>query len=207
MHLYCIYSNVNKLYNKGAYAMAKKSLTHTHHIVPKHAGGTDDPDNLIELTVEEHAEAHRILYEQYNRWQDYVAWQSLSGRIAKEEMIRFVQSNIDKSYCSSESFKEKLREGWIKRKNKGLGVPWNKGKTKENSNSINKTANKLKKHHEEKTIPCIGDSMRGKDFSEEHKKKLSNIAKNRSKIECEHCGKKVTKQMYARWHGDNCKSL
>ena len=37
---------------------------HKHHIVPKHAGGTNNPENLIELTVEEHAEAHRILYEE-----------------------------------------------------------------------------------------------------------------------------------------------
>ena len=33
-----------------------------HYIVPKHMGGTDDPDNIVELTVEEHAEAHRKLY-------------------------------------------------------------------------------------------------------------------------------------------------
>ena len=41
-------------------------------------GGTDDPSNLIELTPVEHAEAHRLLYEQHGRWQDYVAWQGLS---------------------------------------------------------------------------------------------------------------------------------
>jgi hypothetical protein len=45
-------------------------LMHIHHITPRHAGGTDDPSNLIELTVEQHAEAHRILFEQYGRWQD-----------------------------------------------------------------------------------------------------------------------------------------
>jgi hypothetical protein len=33
--------------------MAK--LFHKHHIIPKHAGGTNDPSNLIELTIEEHA--------------------------------------------------------------------------------------------------------------------------------------------------------
>ena len=45
-----------------------KNFYHRHHIIPRHAGGTDDPSNIIELSVEEHAEAHRILYEQYGRW-------------------------------------------------------------------------------------------------------------------------------------------
>lgn len=35
-----------------------------HHIIPKCMGGTDDPSNLVELTYEEHVEAHRILMEQ-----------------------------------------------------------------------------------------------------------------------------------------------
>ena len=41
-------------------------IKHKHHIIPKHMGGTDDPSNLIELTVEEHAEAHKILFEKYD---------------------------------------------------------------------------------------------------------------------------------------------
>jgi hypothetical protein len=36
-----------------------------HHIIPRCLGGTDDPSNLIELTYDEHVEAHRILSEQY----------------------------------------------------------------------------------------------------------------------------------------------
>ena len=60
---------------------------HTHHKIPKHAGGTDDPLNLVELTIEEHAEAHRKLYEQYSRWQDYVAWKGLVGLITAEERM------------------------------------------------------------------------------------------------------------------------
>jgi hypothetical protein len=28
-------------------------------------GGTNDPSNLVELTVSEHAEAHRLLWEKY----------------------------------------------------------------------------------------------------------------------------------------------
>jgi hypothetical protein len=72
-------------------------MIHKHHIIPRHAGGTDDPSNIAELTVEEHAEAHRILYEQYGRWQDEVAWRMLSGQINKAEAIRLSQVNGDKA--------------------------------------------------------------------------------------------------------------
>ena len=68
-------------------------MKHLHHIVPKHAGGSNDSSNLIELTVEEHAEAHRLLWEQYDRWQDKIAWKTLSGQIsiqeAKDYMMKY----------------------------------------------------------------------------------------------------------------------
>ena len=63
-------------------------MIHKHHIIPKHAGGTDDPSNIIELTVEEHALAHKELYEKYGKMEDYFAWQGLAGLIGKEEIIR-----------------------------------------------------------------------------------------------------------------------
>lgn len=50
-------------------------------------GGTDDPSNLIQLTVEQHAEAHRILYETYGYEQDKLAWQGLLGIIPKEDIV------------------------------------------------------------------------------------------------------------------------
>ncbi len=58
---------------------------HKHHIIPRHVGGTDDPDNIELLTIEEHANAHRILFEKYGRWQDEVAFRMLSGQIDAEE--------------------------------------------------------------------------------------------------------------------------
>jgi hypothetical protein len=68
-------------------------MKHKHHIIPRHMGGTDDPSNLIELTPAEHAEAHKKLYEEHGRWQDYVAWQGLARLsedfdAAKESIIR-----------------------------------------------------------------------------------------------------------------------
>lgn len=65
---------------------------HKHHIIPRHMGGTDDPSNLIELTVEEHADAHRKLYEQYGKREDYLAWKGLSGKIGKEYIMNELAS-------------------------------------------------------------------------------------------------------------------
>ena len=61
------------------------TIYHKHHIVPRHMGGTDDPSNIVELTVEEHAEAHRKLFEQYGHWQDELAWKGLAGIVPRKE--------------------------------------------------------------------------------------------------------------------------
>jgi len=53
-------------------------VIHKHHIVPKHMGGTDEESNLVELTIEEHAEAHRKLYEKYGKIEDKIS-NSVSG--------------------------------------------------------------------------------------------------------------------------------
>jgi len=89
------------------------SIYHKHHIVPRHMGGTDDPSNLIELTVEEHAEAHRKLFEEHGRWQDKLAWKTLSGQITFAEAAR--QARIEsnkrrKGAVLSEEHKRKLSE-------------------------------------------------------------------------------------------------
>jgi hypothetical protein len=93
-------------------------MSHIHHIIPKHMGGTDDPENLVELSIEEHAEAHKVLFEQHGHWQDYLAWQGLSKMIPREELISMVQS---------EAAKERLRM---------FGNPWS-GVKSINNFSIN----------------------------------------------------------------------
>lgn len=55
-----------------------RKLTHLHHIVPKHMGCTNNPNNLIELTVAEHAAAHN--------------WKTLEGRMGREEAIGLLLS-------------------------------------------------------------------------------------------------------------------
>lgn len=69
-------------------------VKHKHHIVPKHMGGTDDPSNLVELTVEEHAEAHRKLYEEHGRKEDLCAWKGLSGQWTRLQVHNYLRTVV-----------------------------------------------------------------------------------------------------------------
>jgi len=68
-------------------------IYHKHHIIPKHLGGNDDASNLVLLTIEQHAEAHRLLFEQYSRWEDELAWKGLAKQISKDEILRRTFAN------------------------------------------------------------------------------------------------------------------
>lgn len=72
-------------------------MKHIHHIIPKHMGGTDDPNNLIELTIEEHAQAHFNLWKKFGCIEDKIAWECLSGRkLSEEERIVLSKSGFEK---------------------------------------------------------------------------------------------------------------
>jgi hypothetical protein len=88
-------------------------MKHKHHIIPKHAGGTDDPTNIVYLTVKEHAEAHRKLYKKYGRWQDKLAYEGLSGQIGKDKIMKelYYQNGKDNiHHLHTRSVKEKARQ-------------------------------------------------------------------------------------------------
>lgn len=53
-------------------------LKHKHHIIPRHNGGSDNSENLVLVTVSEHAEIHRQLYEQNGNEYDRIAYLALS---------------------------------------------------------------------------------------------------------------------------------
>ena len=70
------------------------TIYHNHHIIPRHLGGSDDPSNLVSLTVEEHALAHKKLYEEHGLKEDYLAWKGLEGLIGKEEICAEISASI-----------------------------------------------------------------------------------------------------------------
>lgn len=88
---------------------------HRHHIIPRHAGGTDDPTNLVSLTIPEHAEAHRVLWEQHGRLQDKLAWLLLSGKTEEAEATRIALAQEGfREFLNSDdaiAWKERIRAG------------------------------------------------------------------------------------------------
>ena len=92
-------------------------------------GGTDDASNLIELTIEEHAEAHRKLWEEHGKWQDEIAWKTLSGQISRAEAIKLIQSRP-----KSEETKQKMRKPKSESHKKNMSKP----RTEEHKRNISK---------------------------------------------------------------------
>ena len=116
-------------------------------------GGTDDPSNLVHLTVEEHAQAHQELFEKYGRWQDELAYKGLLGIIGKEQII------IERSRRAGYTNKGKL----IGDKNPFYG----KNHTLESRKKMGKSR------------PGIKNPMYGRKHSDETKSKMSKLATGR----------------------------
>jgi hypothetical protein len=195
-----------------------KCMKHIHHIIPKHAGGTDDPNNLIELTPEEHAEAHRILYEKYGRIQDKVAWLGLAKLATNKEIIAELLKQP-----KSEEHKKKISKA-----HKGMNKPWLVGSK---VTGAKKGVAKTKEHRENiskgkkgKTVPALlgntnAASLKGKPKSKAHidavrksinttevKEKISNSWAAKPIVTCPHCGKQGKEgHNMNRYHFDNCR--
>jgi hypothetical protein len=134
-------------------------LKHKHHIIPKHAGGTDNASNIIELTIEEHANAHKILFEKYGRKEDRWAWLGLSGQIGKDEILKEIAKS-QKGKKKPEGFGKKIsafrRTFKYSEESKRKMSESKKGKiiTEEHKNKISKSlmGHKSSKYQKQRTI-------------------------------------------------------
>jgi len=65
-----------------------EEVTHRHHIVPRYEQGDNGEDNLVRLSVKDHATAHWLRYKWLGKLQDKVAWLMLSGKTVEGERLR-----------------------------------------------------------------------------------------------------------------------
>jgi len=149
---------------------------HRHRIIPGHMGGKYVANNITMLTASDHAEAHRILYEEYGHIEDYCAWQGLLKNIGHEEIIKLLQANRKGVPVSIET-REKMRQAKLGTK-----------RSSETKVKISKSVQGVlhpfygRKHSEEvkkKISRTCSSVLKGRVFTEEHKQKLSAAAKRR----------------------------
>ena len=185
-------------------------LYYKHHITPRfvwrrmfgNLRGFNATDNIVWLSLEQHAQAHELLFELHNRKGDFVAWKTLMGHVTHEEAIqeiRKVQGFANKGLRRSVKFKETRSAEYS-----GTGNPFF-GKHHDNDSKILIGNAQKGRIHAESTIEKYKarrgplNSFYDKTHSEEYK----NTKK--VKVECPHCHKIGGILPMKRWHFDKCK--
>ena len=151
-----------------------ETYTEKHHIIPKCMNGSNDVENIVALTPEEHYVAHQLLVKIYpnepklvyaahmmtvgslnhSRSNKLYGW--LRKKFSEAQKENPSSGMLGKKHCEESKMK-------ISIKNKGR-VPWNKGKI-----GLYK--------HEEEIKQKISKGNKGKQFSKEHRQNLSKSHK------------------------------
>lgn len=151
-------------------ARGKRTIIHgyfeRHHITPKCMGGTDDSENIVELTAREHYVAHQLLAKIYpnNRKILY----------ALQAMLR----------CGPGQQRSNRRYDWVRKaiSNARKGsTPWNKGvpMSQETKDKVSKSRSGISPWN--KGIPGRAQGAGVEFHTEETKQLMSEKAKERSK--------------------------
>ncbi len=152
------------------------AIYHNHHIIPKHMGGNDDPNNLTKLSVEDHAEAHRLLYEQYGKKEDYLAWKGLLGILSKEEIVE-------------ELILIAAKKGNKIANENGASLKGNKARNDRYHNDPDWAAEIRRKQSK----PKSSTENYHKPKSDTHRKNISDSCLKKQRVACNCCGKLITK--------------
>ena len=180
-------------------------IKHKHHIIPRYMGGSDDPSNLVVVTIEEHAALHKQLWEDLGHWQDKVAWLFLSKQITQAEAIKMSQQ-----HPRSDDFKKKISDFNIRRAAAGNHPFQDRDKNREwklkevaegRHNSQNEQSNlsrkaKAKAKVEAGTFHMLG----GKIQRESMLNRLKNgTHPSQIKMTCSVCGKTMGRSNFIKY--------
>jgi hypothetical protein len=137
-------------------------------------GGSDDPSNLILLSIKKHALAHKKLWETYNKIEDFMAWKMLSGKTKEAEIARIKLANTGfKTFIKSKKSKQ-----WRKKISKSLT-----GLKKSDSTKSKLSASLKKAYESGKKVKPNGKSLT--DWIKNNPKKskqLSAEGRKKSKL-------------------------
>jgi hypothetical protein len=161
---------------------------HKHHLIPKHAGGTNDPSNIIKVNTALHAFLHKQLYEEYGRWQDKIAYECLSGQISNEEATKQAQ----KHYMTNRVISDETRQKYAEATRKRLAE---KGHPLQGKKFSEASKKKMSESH-------LGQKAwnKGLKMSAELVEANRQAQLKRPKVECPHCGRLISGQGNLKQH-------
>ena len=67
-------------------------MKHKHHLTPKYLGGSNELQNLVEVSPIQHAMFHYCNWRLWGNTEDKIAWRALAGYSSNEEIIHQVIS-------------------------------------------------------------------------------------------------------------------
>jgi hypothetical protein len=190
------------------------STKETHHIIPKSMGGTDDPDNLVDLTPREHYIAHKLLVKitqgEDRKRMAFALWRMTNnGNLITARDYEFSRKMFVEhmsTFRTGKKFSKHSDEARKKASLRAIGEKNNMfGK-----NHTQEAKEKISQNRKGKTVGK-NNPFFGKTHSEEVKEILSKQMSERmkgvpkKKLPCTHCGGMFAPNMIKRFHNDNCK--
>lgn len=137
----------------------------THHIIPKHEGGTDDSNNLVRLSRKLHQEVHYRRWLVYKNISDLYAFQLLGGNLSDDELNKIYEDQVNR--CKRDS--KKLTEARLKSEKWKQSHQSEEYKQKKREQSI--LLNKLGKINSTETASLISEIK--KSVSNYNSKRIS----------------------------------
>jgi len=196
--------------------------TERHHIHPRSLGGTNDKDNLVNLTAREHFICHWLLTKMHtgeargkminalylmqgkNQYQD----RYINSKVYETLRTEYAQyiSKLNTGRIQSLDEKTKQIAAITGRKRASFSEEW---RAKMSASKLGENNNRYGVDVSEETRRKIGDRIRGRKQTEEEKarRRLANLGKVKPKKLCPHCNQMIAVNTYPRWHGANCASL
>ena len=188
--------NYEKIYNQIVSRAKNRILecyTEKHHIIPRCMGGSDDKENLVDLTAREHFICHRLLVNIHpdNNKLKFALWAMCNMKSKRQsryiprsriyesiklEVIKIISEN-KKGVKLSEEHKRKTSETLKGRKRPQEVIDKVVKTRKENGGWIHseETKNKIRSNNGMKRQE-VRDKLKGREISDETRKKLSDVS-------------------------------
>lgn len=183
--------------------LEKEIYREKHHIIPKCLGGSDDKENLVELTAREHFLCHWLLVRIFpeNNKLSFAFWSMCKQKTSKqlrytpssrvyEEARQSFNNTHGRIWSNEENRKirsEQVKEVWKNPKRKASHIEIHLGKKRSEESKQN-----MRKPH-----------SAHKFRSNEHIVKLTSAITNRRRVNCNKCGKDI-QYCYFEKHQKSC---